>query len=62
MQYSNIRLGEYISKHVLEPANLTDTFYWSGSPGSQPGGLRHQMLPVPGYLAYFTGNSLREAT
>ena len=54
-------LSEYIYKHVLEPANLTDTFYWSGAPGSEPAGLRHRMLPVPGYIAEFTGNRLPEA-
>ncbi len=58
MQYGNVSLGDYIQKNVLDPANLTDTFYWNGAPGTQPSGLRHQMLPIPGYTADFTGNHL----
>ena len=50
-------LGEYIHKNVLGPANLTDTFYWNGAPGSQPTGLRHRMLPVPAYITQFTGKT-----
>ena len=54
-------LADYIHKHVLEPADLTDTLYWNGAPGAQPTGLRHQMLPVPAYVAEFSGNHLTEA-
>ena len=62
VQYSNMSLGDYIQKNVLNPANLTDTFYWNGAPGTQPNGLRHQMLPIPGYIADFSGNHLASHT
>ena len=57
MQFSNTSIREYIQSRILTPANLTDTFYWNGAPGAQPGGLRMRMLPVPAYTADFTGDS-----
>lgn len=57
VQFSNTSIREYIQSHILTPANLTDTFYWNGAPGGQPGGLRMRTLPVPAYTADFTGES-----
>ena len=56
VQYGNMSFGAYIQRNVLDPGNLTDTFYWNGAPGTQPGGLRHQVLPIPGYTAAFSGD------
>ena len=55
-------LGEYIQKNILTPANLTDTFYWNGAPGKEPGGLRRNMLPIPAYTTDFQGERLSRVT
>ena len=58
VQYSNMSLGDYIQRNILTPANLTDSFYWSGAPGTEPDGLRKNMLPVPAYTTDFAGADL----
>ena len=51
-------LGDYIQRNILTPANLTDSFYWNGAPGTEPSGLRMNMLPIPAYTTDFAGADL----
>ena len=49
--------GSYLEENILKPANLSNTFYWTGMPGGQPGGLRKGVVPLPGYVTTFEGGS-----
>ncbi len=49
--------GSYLEENILKPANLSNTFYWTGMPGGQPGGLRKGVVPLPGYNTIFERDS-----
>ncbi|BDA48098.1 probable protein flp at N-terminal half [Coccomyxa sp. Obi] len=54
---ANMPFGSYLEENILKPANLSNTFYWTGMPGGQPGGLRKGIVPLPGYMTTFEGGS-----
>ncbi|CAL8462904.1 g2438 [Coccomyxa elongata] len=54
---TNMSFGSYLEENILKPANLSNTFYWTGMPGGQPGGLRKGVVPLPGYNTIFERDS-----
>lgn len=47
----------YLEEFILKPANLSNTFYFTGAPGAETEGLRKGVVSLPGYMTTFEGGS-----
>ncbi len=54
MQLTNMSFTSYLEEFILRPANLSNTYYWLGSQGLQPQGIRKNVVSIPGYTTTFT--------
>lgn len=49
--------GSYLVENIIKPANLSNTYYWTGALGWEPEGLHRRAVSVPAYKTTFEGGS-----
>jgi hypothetical protein len=57
VQLTNMTLGDYFEGFILKPANLTNTYYWTGDQGMEPTGIRKNVVSIPGYKTTFSNST-----